>query len=66
MVEGARLVYDRLSLDDAWSQLSCSDRPPLMSVTTWAGPRCYRGASRIVRRGVDDPRYVVDQRVPGF
>ena len=37
-----------------------------MSVTTWAVHLCYRGASRIVRRGVDDPRYVVDQRVPGF
>lgn len=63
---GTRLVYDGLSLDDAWAQLSYSERLLLTGVTTWGVRLFYRIASRSVRRGADDPRYTADKREPGF
>ncbi|KAH9933816.1 uncharacterized protein B0H18DRAFT_1115187 [Fomitopsis serialis] len=63
---GTRVVYDGLSLPDAWAQLTYSERLLLTGVTTWGIRLLYRIASRAVRRGADDPRYAEDKRDPGF
>lgn len=61
-----RVVYDGLSLDAAFAQLSYSERLLLTGVTAWGVRLFYRIASRAVRRGEDDPRYAADKLQPDF
>ncbi|KAJ1334106.1 DUF1295 domain-containing protein [Microdochium nivale] len=55
---GTRVAYDGLSVPQAWSTMTYSQRLLLTGVTAWGLRLLYRIASRGARRGSDDPRYV--------
>ncbi|KAF4303883.1 hypothetical protein GTA08_BOTSDO07666 [Botryosphaeria dothidea] len=63
---GTRVVYDGLSLSDAWSTVTYPEKVLLTQVSAWGIRLFYRIASRSVKRGDDDPRYQVAKQDPGF
>ncbi|KAK8200551.1 hypothetical protein IWZ00DRAFT_49112 [Phyllosticta capitalensis] len=54
---GTRVVYDGLSLSDAWSTITYPEKLLLTGVTAWGGRLFYHIASRSIKRGEDDARY---------
>ncbi|KAJ5016236.1 hypothetical protein K4K57_011825 [Colletotrichum sp. SAR 10_99] len=64
---GTRVIYDGLSLPSAWDSLGYTQKLLLTGVSAWGGRLLYRIATRSVKRGRDDDRYVVaKQRDPKF
>ncbi|RYO91079.1 hypothetical protein DL766_003357 [Monosporascus sp. MC13-8B] len=63
---GTRVVYDGLSLSQAWSTLAYPEKILLTGVSAWGVRLFYRIASRGVKRGADDPRYAQDKKDPQF
>ncbi|KAM0441854.1 hypothetical protein ACHAQK_004792 [Fusarium lateritium] len=63
---GSRVVYDGLSVGDAWSRLSYSQKLLLAGVTAWGVRLTSRVVSRSVQRGKDDPRYETTTKDAGF
>ncbi|KAH0428457.1 hypothetical protein CcaCcLH18_09015 [Colletotrichum camelliae] len=64
---GTRVVYDGLSLPSAWDSLGYTQKLLLTGVSAWGGRLLYRIATRSVKRGRDDDRYVAaKQRDPKF
>ncbi|KXJ91777.1 hypothetical protein Micbo1qcDRAFT_223886 [Microdochium bolleyi] len=55
---GTRVFSDGLTLSQAWSTITYPQRLLLTGVTAWGLRLLYRVASRGVKRGTDDPRYV--------
>jgi steroid 5-alpha reductase family enzyme len=63
---GSRVVYDGLSVGDAWSSLSYSQKLLLAGVTAWGVRLTSRVVSRSLQRGKDDPRYETTTKDAGF
>ncbi|KAK8151120.1 hypothetical protein BC567DRAFT_188153 [Phyllosticta citribraziliensis] len=63
---GTRVLYDGLTLSDAWSSVTYPEKLLLTGVTAWGVRLFYRVASRSVRRGEDDARYTALKEVPSF
>ncbi|KAK6212125.1 DUF1295 domain protein [Colletotrichum tabaci] len=64
---GARVVHDGLSVPAAWSSLGYTQKLLLSGVSAWGVRLFYRVASRSVKRGKDDARYVAaKKRDPKF
>jgi steroid 5-alpha reductase family enzyme len=63
---GSRVVYDGLSVSDAWSGLSYSQKLLLAGVTAWGVRLTSRVVSRSLQRGKDDPRYEATTKDAGF
>ncbi|KAL4807945.1 hypothetical protein BDV18DRAFT_136419 [Aspergillus unguis] len=63
---GARVLHDGLSVPDAWSSLSYSEKLLLGGVTAWGSRLFYRIATRGIARKEDDPRYAAVKKEPGF
>lgn len=63
---GSRVVYDGLSLGDAWSTLNYPQKLLLSGVSAWGLRLFYRIVTRSVKRGQDDPRYTETKKEPGF
>ncbi|KAK7543151.1 hypothetical protein IWX49DRAFT_408746 [Phyllosticta citricarpa] len=63
---GTRVVYDGLSLSDAWRTVTYPERLLLTGVTAWGVRLFYRVASRSLRRGEDDARYTALKEDPSF
>ncbi|KAH7312538.1 hypothetical protein B0I35DRAFT_437249 [Stachybotrys elegans] len=63
---GSRVVYDGLSIPQAWSTLNYSEKLLLTGVSAWGLRLFYRIASRRVKRGSDDPRYAEAKKDPKF
>ncbi|KAH7064872.1 hypothetical protein B0J12DRAFT_560267 [Macrophomina phaseolina] len=63
---GTRVVYDGLSLSEAWSTVTYPEKVLLTQVSAWGLRLFYRIASRSVKRGNDDPRYHAVKKEPGF
>ncbi|KIL90285.1 hypothetical protein FAVG1_06015 [Fusarium avenaceum] len=63
---GSRVVYDGLSVGDAWSSLSYSQKLLLAGVTAWGVRLTSRVVSRSLQRGEDDPRYETTTKDAGF
>ncbi|KAI2472715.1 DUF1295-domain-containing protein [Annulohypoxylon bovei var. microspora] len=59
---GAPVVYEGLSLSEAWDALSYNQKLLLVGVSAWGIRLFYRVASRTLRRGKDDPRYETSAR----
>ncbi|KAH7039740.1 uncharacterized protein B0I36DRAFT_378877 [Microdochium trichocladiopsis] len=59
---GTRVVYDGLSVSHAWRTLTYPQKLLLTGVTAWGVRLLYRVASRSLRRGKDDPRYVTAKK----
>ncbi|KAI2617716.1 DUF1295-domain-containing protein [Hypomontagnella submonticulosa] len=59
---GAPVVYEGLSLPQAWDALSYNQKLLLAGVTAWGVRLFYRVSSRTLRRGKDDPRYQTTAR----
>ncbi|WYZ38273.1 hypothetical protein EsH8_III_000187 [Colletotrichum jinshuiense] len=55
---GTRVVYDGLSISSAWNSLGYTQKLLLAGVSAWGIRLFYRVASRSVKRGKDDARYV--------
>ncbi|KAL0943330.1 DUF1295 domain protein [Colletotrichum truncatum] len=55
---GTRVVYDGLSVPSAWNSLGYSQKLLLTGVSAWGLRLFYRVATRSVKRGKDDARYV--------
>ncbi|KAK6078377.1 DUF1295 domain-containing protein [Seiridium cupressi] len=64
---GIPVVYGGLSISAAWAALTYDQRLLLTGVSAWGLRLFYRVASRSVRRGGDDSRYVAAKKQdPGF
>lgn len=64
---GVPVVYGGLSISSAWAALTYDQKLLLTGVSAWGLRLFYRVASRSVRRGKDDPRYVTAKKQdPGF
>jgi steroid 5-alpha reductase family enzyme len=63
---GTRVVNENITLSDAFSTLTYSEKLLLGAVTAWGGRLFYRIASRGIERGRDDPRYEAVKDEPGF
>lgn len=64
---GVPVVYGGLSISSAWAALSYDQKLLLTGVSAWGLRLFYRIASRSLRRGEDDARYVTVKREdPGF
>ncbi|KAB2579207.1 uncharacterized protein LTHEOB_1554 [Lasiodiplodia theobromae] len=63
---GTRVVYDGLSLSEAWSAITYPEKVMLTQVSAWGIRLFYRIASRSVKRGKDDPRYVTAKEDRSF
>ncbi|KAL1648090.1 hypothetical protein SLS58_002417 [Diplodia intermedia] len=63
---GTRVVYDGLSLSDTWSTTTYPEKILLTQVSAWGIRLFYRIASRSVKRGRDDPRYVTVKEERSF
>lgn len=63
---GTRVVYDGLTIPQAWSTLTYSQKLVLAGASAWGLRLFYRIATRSVKRGKDDPRYDVAKSDPGF
>ncbi|GJC93095.1 DUF1295 domain protein [Colletotrichum higginsianum] len=64
---GARVVHDGLSVPAAWNSLGYTQKLLLSGVSAWGVRLFYRVASRSVKRGKDDARYVAaKKRDPKF
>ncbi|CAJ2506512.1 Uu.00g006420.m01.CDS01 [Anthostomella pinea] len=64
---GVPVVYGGLSVSAAWAALTYDQKLLLTGVTAWGARLFYHVASRGVRRGEDDPRYVTAKKQdPGF
>ncbi|KAF5503261.1 hypothetical protein CGCF413_v005843 [Colletotrichum fructicola] len=64
---GTRVVYDGLSLPSAWDSLGYTQKLLLTGVSAWGGRLLYRIATRSIKRGRDDDRYVTaKQQDPKF
>ncbi|KAJ0165839.1 hypothetical protein CTA2_9774 [Colletotrichum tanaceti] len=64
---GARVVHDGLSVPAAWNSLGYTQKLLLSGVSAWGVRLFYRVASRSVKRGRDDARYVAaKKRDPRF
>lgn len=59
---GTRVFYDGLTVPQAWSTLTYSQTLLLSGVTAWGLRLLYRVASRGLKRGQDDPRYVAAKK----
>lgn len=59
---GSRVLYDGLTPSQAFSALSYPQRTLLAGVSAWGLRLFYRVASRSLRRGGDDPRYVEEKK----
>ncbi|TEA10483.1 hypothetical protein C8034_v007719 [Colletotrichum sidae] len=59
---GTRVVYDGLSVPSAWNSLGYTQKLLLSGVSAWGLRLFYRVASRSVKRGTDDVRYVEAKR----
>ncbi|KAK0377021.1 hypothetical protein CLIM01_05619 [Colletotrichum limetticola] len=55
---GARVVHDGLSVPSAWNSLGYTQKLLLTGVSAWGARLFYRIATRSVKRGKDDDRYV--------
>ncbi|KAK1670975.1 hypothetical protein BDP55DRAFT_732594 [Colletotrichum godetiae] len=55
---GARVVHDGLSVPSAWNSLGYTQKLLLTGVSAWGARLFYRIATRSVKRGKDDARYV--------
>ncbi|KAM0811242.1 hypothetical protein AB5N19_11598 [Seiridium cardinale] len=64
---GIPVVYGGLSISAAWAALTYDQKLLLTGVSAWGLRLFYRVASRSVRRGEDDSRYVAAKKQdPGF
>lgn len=64
---GTRVVYDGLSVPSAWNSLGYTQKLLLTGVSAWGLRLFYRIATRSVKRGKDDARYVTaKQKDPKF
>ncbi|KAL4784451.1 hypothetical protein BJX76DRAFT_327380 [Aspergillus varians] len=63
---GTRVVNDGVSILDAWSGLSYSEKLLLGGVTAWGVRLLHRIATRGIQRRRDDPRYEAAKKDPGF
>ncbi|GME50337.1 hypothetical protein GTA08_BOTSDO07666 [Neofusicoccum parvum] len=63
---GTRVVYDGLSLSEAWSTITYPEKVLLTQVSAWGVRLFYQIATRSVKRGKDDPRYTAAKQDPGF
>lgn len=63
---GSRVVYDGLSVPEAWSSLGYSEKLLLGGVSAWGLRLFYRIATRSASRGRDDPRYEAAKKDPDF
>ncbi|KAI1101347.1 DUF1295-domain-containing protein [Jackrogersella minutella] len=64
---GVPVVYEGLSLSQAWDALSYNQKLLLAGVSAWGIRLFYRVASRTVRRGKDNPRYeTAARKEPNF
>lgn len=59
---GVPVVYGGLSVSAAWSALTYDQKLLLTGVSAWGLRLFYRVASRSVRRGKDDARYITAKR----
>ncbi|KAI3538798.1 hypothetical protein CSPX01_09334 [Colletotrichum filicis] len=55
---GARVAHDGLSVPSAWNSLGYTQKLLLTGVSAWGARLFYRIATRSVKRGKDDERYV--------
>jgi steroid 5-alpha reductase family enzyme len=63
---GTRVVYDGLTVPEAWSTLNYPQKLVLAGASAWGARLFYRIATRSVKRGKDDPRYEAAKTEPGF
>jgi len=63
---GTRVVYDGLTIPEAWSTLTYSQKLVLAGASAWGLRLFYRLATRSAKRGKDDPRYDAAKSEPGF
>ncbi|KAI9163096.1 hypothetical protein HJFPF1_04694 [Paramyrothecium foliicola] len=63
---GSRVVYDGLSVPEAWSTLTYPQKLVLAGASAWGLRLFYRIATRSAKRGKDDARYDEPKREPGF
>lgn len=63
---GSRVVYDGLSVSEAWSDLAYPQKLLLLGATAWGVRLTSRVVSRSLKRGGDDPRYDAEKKDPGF
>lgn len=63
---GTRVIYDGLSVSDAWSTITYPEKILLTQVSAWGIRLLYRVTSRLAKRGKDDPRYTAAKKDPQF
>jgi steroid 5-alpha reductase family enzyme len=63
---GTRVVYDKIPVGTAFSNLGYTEKLLLTGVTAWGARLLYRIGSRSLARKGDDPRYEEAKKEEGF